>query len=467
MRATLDWGYDLLPEPEAAMLRGLSVFANGWTLESAAAVLGAEDVLDTLTALIDKSLVRFDELGARYRMLETIREYAREKLSAAGEATEVHARFFAWCEAVAARAHGEGPGLGAALAADELGVEEDNLRAGLRWSIGERHEPERGLLLAIQLWRRWMPTGRWSEGRAWLEAALAAAPDAPAPVRARAVRCLSALAQEQGDFQYARTLLEATLAAQRERDETAEIIFTTFVLARVVERMGEYDRARGLLEEGLALARESGDRHMVAAELNSLGVSAHERGEYARAGELFAECLDLFREFEDVPNVAVVVHNLGELALRRGDLERAEVLLGESLATARAQGMSRLAAFSTHLIANAAAASGDYVRARTLFAEALAAHRDEGDRDGVAYVLEGLARMAVARGDAERALRLAGAAAGLRRSIGCMLPPFQQGDFDRALDAARSALGPEASASAEADGAAMPLDAAVAYALGE
>src|SRR5262249_50599042 len=157
---------------------------------------------------------------------ETIREYAREKLREAGEEPAALARFFDWAEQVAERAEDRGPGMQTAIASDELAAEEDNLRKALRWSIGELSAPDRGRHLAVMLWRRWLPTGRWSEGRAWLESALAAAPDAPASLRGRASRCLSALAQEQGDFEYARRLLETTLEAQRERAETSEIVFT-------------------------------------------------------------------------------------------------------------------------------------------------------------------------------------------------------------------------------------------------
>jgi len=473
MRAALDWSFDLLSASEAALVCRLSVFAGGWTLDAAEAVCGDDqpsagaaglvargDVLEHLARFVDKSLVRVAP-GARYSMLETIREYARERLRLSGHEPAALARHFDWSSALA-QAAGIGPTGGMSL--ERLDAERDNLRVALRWAIGERNEPVGGLTMSAALGRFWSPSGLWAEGRTWLEAALAAAPDAPPALRSIAVRHLSGLVQEQGDYAYAKTLLEAALAEQRDRGDAAEVLNTMLVLARVVDRMGDQDRARAYWVEGLALARAGGNRRKIGAALTGFGVHLMERGDYVRADEWLAESLDLFREIDSPDNVAVALHNLGENAMRCGEIDKAARLLEESLTIARARHLPRVVAYSSQMLGIVALSLGDFDRARTTLLEALTIDWDDGDRDGIAYVFEGLARLASERRDARRAQCLAGAAAGLRRCTQSTLPPCQQADLDIALERARTALGPESSAVCFDEGLAMTLYEAIVFA---
>ncbi len=262
LRAAIAWSHDLLSEAERVVFRRLAVFAGGWTVEAASAIrsgpavgpaAGASLVLDGVTALVGHSLVQFEDTarGGRYRFLEVVRQYALEQLAASPDEDAVRGRHLDWCLALADGAAEtlRGPDQEASLA--RLEAEHDNLRAALRWGLRHGADVVAGLRLACALWRFWYMRGYLGEGRAWLEDALGRADDAPPALRATACVAAGALAQRQGD----------------------------------------YARATTLLEEGLTLRRQVGDRAALAAALTDLGVVAYVRSEVDRARELHEESL--------------------------------------------------------------------------------------------------------------------------------------------------------------------------------
>lgn len=441
LRAAMDWSHDLLTGPERAALRALSVFAGGFALEAAeavcagvaadgrTAVVTAADVLDLLARLVDKSLVIADEHGGvtRYRMLETVREYAAEQLDGAGEATATRERHAAWCLDLAEAALSQRTGPEQTTWMERLTVEHDNLRAGLGWCLADEHGTLLGLRLGGVLAWFWEARGHAGEGRRWLEALLARGGDAPPDVRARALHGAGALASLQGDVDQAARLVEQSLALRRELGDEAAIAHSLNGLGIAVGARGDHTHARALFEESLALARKLADPSRIAISLNNLGIVARQQGDLDQAVARFEEGLKLLRELEDTRSVATTLLNLGNVHLDQGAPDRAAARYRESLSL----------------------------------------YRELQDRLGVARCLEGMAEIAGTCGDAGRAGRLCGAAAALRAAIGVQLPVGRRANVERTTAVARAALGEADFTAAWAAGQAMSLEQAIAEALAD
>jgi len=432
LRATLDWSYALLSEPERTLLGRLSVFAGGWTLGAAEAV-GAEEsvegweVLDLLTSLVDKSLAVYDDQSGegRYRLLETVRQYARDRLLEAGEVEAVRSRHLGFFLRMAEETEPELYGPEQAAWLERLEREHDNLRAALAWS-GARGQAEAGLRIGEALWWFWVVRGYWTEGREHL-AGLLALPGAEGrtAARAQALSGAGSLARLQGDYGAAQALYEESLTIFRELEDEQGIAYSLRGLGWAAHDQGDCAAARALYEESLALFREPGDKQGIADVLWRLGSVARDQRDYGAARALLEESLALFGELGDKQGIAVSLGGLGDLARDQGD----------------------------------------YGTARTLFEESLALFREIGLKLHIEEDLERLAAVAVAQAQSERAARLFGAAERLREAMGAALPPVHRAEHDRCVAAARAALAEEAFAAAWAEGMAMPLEEAVHCAL--
>jgi hypothetical protein len=477
LRATVDWSYALLAAPERALFARLSVFAGGWTLAAAEAVgagegVAAGDVLDRLTRLADRSLVVMDEPpagAARYRLLETLRQYAGERLGAGGGAAGARRRHAAYFLTLAERAEPRlrGPPQlvsGARLA--RLEVEHDNLRAALGWAL-ESGETGPGLRLAAALAWFWLLRRHLTEGRAWFAALLAApgaaARDAP---RARALEGAALLAQTGGDAAGARRLLDESLALARALGDDALAARALQTLGYHARWRGDYAAAQRSLEAALALHRRRGDDRGAAEALCLLGRVAHWRGEPGPARARFAEALATARRLGDRRAVALTLQRQGELLGATGDPGGARRTLDEALALFRALGGAAGVAAVQVLLGRLDLRQGDPA-ARERFVAGLRAAQEAGYPWGAAEGLEGLAAAAAAAGRPARALRLAGAAAALRDHLELRLPPAEREELERWLAPAHAALAPAAAAAAWAAGQSMPLEAAVADALAD
>jgi predicted ATPase/DNA-binding SARP family transcriptional activator len=482
LRASIDWSYDLLSESERVLLRRLSVFAGGWTLAAAgicsgpaartggaAGTLGIEEweVLELLGQLVDKSLVVAAEQGeeVRYRLLETIRQYGQERLQGSEEADALRDRHRDWYLALAEQAEPElrGPAQGEWLT--RLEEEHDNLRAVLAWCT-QRREGEAGLRLGGAVWRFWEVRGYLAEGRERLAEALAAR-GADTAARAKALNGAGALARSQGDFIAARSLGEESLRICRELGDQQGIALSLNNLGIVAKDQGDYEGARALYEESLAIRRRLGDQHGIAASLYNLGDVARVQVGYEGARALYEESLAISRQLGDQRGISLALRNLGNVAKHQGDYEGARALHEESLAISRQLGDQRGIASSLNHLVLVAHYQGDYGGARALYEESLAICRQLGDQLITACSLEGLVAVAAAQGQPERAARLFGAAKALREEIGVPLLPSDRTDYDRDVAAARAALGEEAFTAAWAEGRAMSLNQAIAYALAD
>jgi predicted ATPase/transcriptional regulator with XRE-family HTH domain len=457
MRDAIAWSHDLLAPDAQTLFRRLAVFAGGFSPDGVAAVcgLGAKgeprselpdtfEATDRVAVLVDQSLVvPAPSAGPepRFALLETVREFAEEQLVAAGEAAaagrahSVH--YLGLARSAAAAAHGPEQ-LGWAA---RLETEHGNLRAALGRSLGEGPAgAELALRLGSALWWFWARRGYLGEGRRWLEAALAAGADAAPDARAVALLHLGNLALDQGELCRARTAYEQVLALLPRSAEPSILRAGLTGLGLVALDQGDPRRATELFDECLALDREAGDRAGEATCLHNLGRAVAAAGNYGTARRLHEEALAIRRAAGDAVGVAYSTWALGETARGQGSAA-AGPLLARSLAQFRAAHDPLGASYALSGLGRLDEERGDNEAASARHAEAVRLRWEAGDRLGVAHGLEALARVATAAGRAEQAAWLLGVAAAEYRALGVVLLPEDQADHDRAVAAARAALG--------------------------
>jgi predicted ATPase/DNA-binding CsgD family transcriptional regulator/DNA-binding XRE family transcriptional regulator len=427
MRAAIAWSHELLDGDEQRQFRRLAVFRGGFDLHAAEAIVRGfghpdDDILDLIASLIDKSLVQFEAREEpRYRMLETVREYAWDQLVACGEiaaARRAHAlHFLALAERAAPEWWGANPGAWL----DRLEAERDNLRVALGWAI-EHRDIEIGPRLAIALHWLWRIRGPVREGLGWMEAVLDHADATPPALRAALLTRAGDLAMVQGDIARAVDLHDASLAVARSLEEPWGLMFALGWRGLTALHQGELGHAEEFLEEARALSRVVGPSIWDAAAPDVLASVARHRGEQARAAALLEEALTVCQRGQVTWCTADVLTHLGDLASDRGDFDQADAL----------------------------------------YRRGLAMHWQTGERRDFAGGLSGFAFTVAARGNPEQAARLCGVVHTLMDAAGVNLPPSGQTNYDRTLAAIRAALGEAASAAALAAGRALPPDRVVA-----
>ncbi|MGH9226430.1 MAG: ATP-binding protein, partial [Acidimicrobiales bacterium] len=421
LRGALDWSYDALAAPERAVLQRLSVFAGSFSLDAAERVAGDADLIDLLATLVGHSLVRTERSsgGVRYRLLETVRAYAAEKLDASGTGADggdggdgaaVRLRLLRWAAdaAEAAEQHLDGPDQARWL--DRLAADHANLRAAL--AVDTRH-PD-ALRLAAALGRFWEMRGHFQEGRQWLRTILGDSDGSPGLSfqLARAHNAAAILAQRQGDYAAARSRLEASLALRRDAGDALGAAIALHGLGNLAALQHDLAAARRLYEESLARGRELGEDGLVAASLDNLGWVAHTGADFAAAHGYYEEALDTRRRLGDRHGTALVLGQLGDLAYQRGDYEAAARRHGESLELRTALGDRAGRADSLATLGHLALHDGDLATARARLEESLALREELGDRSGLPSALTNLADLALVAGAADEARsRLASAAA--------------------------------------------------------
>src|SRR5579884_2826648 len=360
LRALLDWSYQLLSEKERVLLWRLSVFVGGFCLEAVETVCALTphslipsatrgegaiqewEVLDLLTSLVEKSLVVFEEQAGygRYRMLETIRQYALEKLQESGEEEPVRKRHLDWCLQLAQEAQARLKGAEQAGVLAQLDLEHDNARAALEWCM-LGNDVQAGLLLARALADFWIRHGHLREGRVRFTALLAKAESQElSEVRAPALKSAGFLAFYQGDYAAARDLFGERLALYRTWEREPDIASALNDLGLAISYQGDYVTAFACYEEGLSINRKLDDREAVAATLSNFGTLARRYGDYRLARSLLEQSLALRRESGMPDKIAVALSNLGKVVLDQGDYAAARLLLEESLMLRRLAGDS-------------------------------------------------------------------------------------------------------------------------------
>ena len=474
LQALFDWSYELLAAAEQTLLRRLAVFPGGWTLE-AAEVVGAGDgvatgeVFDLLARLIDKSLVLVEDHDGlrRYRLLETIRQYALAKLGAGSEADAARRRQAAFYLALIEASESENPAT-LPLRSGRLKAlesEQDNLRAALAWcqpTTGgvAAGGAELGLRLASALDWFWFSMGHWRESQSWLEAALAHPQAAHYPrALAQALESLGTILALRGDYVAGQAQLARSLRLFQELRDRPRIAWLLNRLGWVAREHGDTPTARLRLEESLALYRELEDEVGIAWSSLTLGEVADTRADAAWATALLEESLTLFQERQVRLGIAWARNHLGHMAQLQGDYARAAEWHAQSLPLFRELGESLGVAWAHQSLGETAMAQGDDARATAHFAEAVGLFRDLGDRAGMARCLAGLA--GAAAGQPAYAARLWGMADGLRQSIGARESSTARATRERLMAQAREQLGEAGFAEEWATGRGASSDQAI------
>jgi len=457
LRATIEWSYDLLAEPERQLFARLATFAGGCTFDAAEQIAGAD--VDTLHSLVDKSLAR--KRDGRFWMLETIRELARERLEASDDADEIGRRHADWFLALAEEAEPLLKGAEQPAWLERLEDDHDNLRKSLDWFF-DHDEPELALRLAGRLWLFWYMHGHVTEARRWLLRALDSTPDEPSRARARALHGAGYLANEQGDTDEASALLDASLACAKEVGATWTVAEAAALLC-TLRKESDPQAALAAGEEAVALAREAGDDFALGIALNNLGGTVFDvLGDKERAKAYFEESLEVRRRTGDMSRIALSLSNLGRIALD-ADLARARSLFAEAAEIATAIGDKRHIHYSLAGLGWVEFLEGRWEEADSCAGESLRLARELGMTFQSLDPIFCLAGIAAAAGDLERGARLAAAAEGHLSSA-----PYDAGDearYQAVIENARAACDPEVWERASAEGRAMSLDEAAEHAL--
>ena len=473
LRGTLDWSHDLLSESERTLFGRLSVFAGGWMLEAAEAVVagdGIEEdaVLDLLSRLVDKSLVTAEiprEGGPRYTMLEPVRQYAQEKLEESGEAQatkRAHAEYFL---ALAEEAEPRLWGPGDAAWLNRLKEEHYNMRAALSWTI-EHEEAELALRLSGALRWFWRARGYFGEGRRWLEQALSEEGRTSAGARAKALDGVGWLASEQSDID---RVEGAAVEGLKLSDEAGigGVITADFknLLGEAAWLRGDNERAAELFNESLVIHREARNSRGVAWSVCSLAAVSSDRGDYERAKEFYEEGIALAREMGGALPLGDLLISLGYVYLLEGDHKRATALNEEAAELYRKRGSRGSLRYAIDNLGWAALVREDHERAKALHEESLVLCKEIGDKVIGSESLEGLACSAASRGEAQRAARLFGAAQALREAVGAHQTSRERSLREPYLTIARARPDEAAWETAFAEGQAMSFEEAVEHAL--
>ncbi|MGO4880583.1 MAG: ATP-binding protein [Bryobacteraceae bacterium] len=473
LRNTIDWSYDLLNEAEQKLLRRLGVFWGGCTLEAAEAVgntgddLGAE-IFDLMSSLVDKSLIqqKRDHDEPRFGMLETIREYALERLRDSGEEAATKRAHAAYCLVLAEEGNPELHEADRAAWLARCDLEHDDFRAALDW-LFQTSELDWGFRLCRALVRFWDMREHLNEGRTRVETILKlAGPEYPKD-RARALLFLGASATAQGDYPAAAHFLEQGLSLCRQLNDHAGIGVSLNALAVSARDRGDYLAAQNDFEESLACWRLARDKSATARCLHNLANVAKVRRDFTRARAALEEAIEIFEEIGDRDGAAWSLSQQGDTAREQGDLAGARALYQRALATFREVSDRWGSARSQADLGAIACEREDYPAAHAAYRESLEIFGSLGYRRGIARVLEGLAGLALAQGDSGRALAVAAAAAHIRQLIVAPLPPAEQLKLDQKLKPAWESLGRADGERAWAQGWAMNLERAIPYSLGD
>ncbi len=431
MRDAIAWSFDLLAPAEQALFRQLAVFVGGFTLDAAEAVIGSDggDVFEGISSLTDKSLLRQTELDVdvpRYGMLETVREFGLEQLTASGEEMATRDAHAVWYTQLAERTWQGADARADAAWLDQIEADHDNVRAALVW-LNQTGNYEGLLRLSGSLWPFWHRHSHRLEGRGWLEHALNLElnADVPKAVRIRPLYGAAYLARNRGDYDRANTLATECLTLSREFGDDRAASRALQLLAFVALAQGDYDRATTHAQDALKLTEKLDDRGTWNAwVLTDLGMAAYGQGDLEQAARFLEEALSLYYGFAEPFGTALTLGYLGLVATDQGD----------------------------------------YRAATERFAASLPLWQEMGNRENQSEWLASVANLAAARGYLQPAARLFGAAEALRDTLGHAFTLPERAAFERGIGAARSALGDHVFTRDEAAGQALSLERALAEA---
>ncbi|HTT23488.1 MAG TPA: tetratricopeptide repeat protein [Candidatus Sulfotelmatobacter sp.] len=474
LRNTIDWSYGLLTEPEQKLLRRLSVFWGGCTLEGAEAVcntkddLGAE-IFELMSSLIDRSLIQQrqqNDLEPRFRMLETIREYAFERLQQSGEEAATKRAHAAYCLVLAEEGNPELSEPERAAWLTRCDVEHDDFRAALDYLFQIR-DLDWSFRFCTALFRFWDMREHSAEGRAWLERIIELAGTDYPRERAKACLFLAAFTTAQGDYRSAAHFSELGRSLFEELNDPWGVALSWNASAIRARDQGDYVTAQTNFEKSLTFFRTMADRVATARCLHNIGNVSKIRGDYARARMALTEAMQIFEELGDSSGAAWALNQQADVARDQGDLAGARALYERALIAFRGAQERWGQARSLADLGTIACELGEHSSAFANFRESLEIFSSLEHRRGIARVLEGLACYASSREDSRRALRLVAAASHLRKMVSAPLPPAEQSKLDQKLLSAWQQMGEAEGKRAWAEGYGMTMENAIRHALAE
>jgi tetratricopeptide (TPR) repeat protein len=427
------------------------------------------DLFEGLSSLVDKNLVqRVDraETEPRFAMLETIREYAMERLTDSGEESAVRRAHAAYCLVLAEEGNPELNSADRARWLTQCDIEIDNFRSALDWLL-QTHDLGWGLRLSVALFLFWDLREHLTEGRIRLEAVLRVAGSDRSKERARVALFLGALATTQGDYAAAESALEQSLRLYEELGDQSGIAASLNALAVSARDRGDYSAAQSNFERSLACWRMLSDRLATARCLHNLANVLKVRGDFPRARWALSEAAAIFHKLGDRTGAAWSINQQGDVARAQGNMAEARGLYERALDSFREAGDPWGTARTLTDLAHINCEQRDHLAARSAFREALEIFAGLGHRRGAARALEGSAFLALSQGQAERALALAAAASHLRQLISAPLHPEEQSKLAQTLLPAWQCLAEAEGMRAWAKGSEMSLEEAIQYSLEE
>jgi predicted ATPase/class 3 adenylate cyclase len=471
LRNTIEWSYDLLAAPDQQLFWRLAVFVDGCRFDAAEAVCDSEpgDVtaLDGLQSLVDKSLLRNrpDSDGEpRFWMLETIKEYASERLARSGEAEMMARRHAEYFLELTERAE---PDLWAQqidVWLPRLDPEEPNFRAALGWAIAQ-DEAEVAVRLAGSLYPFWEIRARQGEARAWLTQALALDGAVPPSCRAKALVAAGRATAWHGDMGAAIGLLEEAAELSQQLGDLEGVGRCLGFIGHALLFTGSAEKAAAVLDEAVDLARHTGEPRGVARAIYNSAFIAIEHGDFDRACELFGEAAQIGRSEGTTLHEGMCLIHLGYTSALAGQYERGAALLDEGMAVFTEIGETTWTHVASRYQGLLALLDGRIDEAESLLRTSLITAREQAPQWEVAYWIEELAAIAAAKGEALRAAKLWGATDALFERLGLAILEENRQVRDRFRDGAQESPDSDSGAEAWAQGYAMALDQAVAYAL--
>ena len=480
IRASIDWSWNLLTDDERALLRRISVFAGGWTLDAAQSVCDG-DALTLVNSLVKKSLVGMNQVkGSEKRFVfhEVIRQYAQEKLVEAGEDASIHQQHANYFIALAEKADAKFHGAEEMRWIDRLSEELPNLRTALEFTL--KYDKDGAVRLSGALGWFWYRQGLLAEGRGWYEKILAEQPTITTEGYGKAFYGAGLVAHYQGDYVYARKMLEHNLAisqnleeptgvahalaflgsgyvwqgdfemAERYALESLELFKTTnegwgqaFALNGLgfsALMRGDFAKAYSCFEESVKLARDAGDKYIMSMPLSNLGIMAYQQGDLKRGRELLEESLDIGRELRDPTVTGWSMKELGHIARHQGDYARATELYEAVLEDCRITGFMAGTAEMLHALGVVAVKTGEYQKARSLLQKGLELFQSQGDMRSMVYCLKSFAELEGATSNWLLAVKLLGVVNTQMERVGMSMPPVDKAAFNQVVDEVRHAM---------------------------
>ena len=436
MHGAISWGHNLLDDSERELFARLSAFAGGFTLEAADEVCGTpgSDTLERLASLVDKSFIRQDAASdgePRFSLLETIRDFGRDRLVERGETAAIrerHARCFARLAHQADEASKESQ----VAWLDVLDREHQNMRLAIEWALEQRDTRE-ALHIAGSLWWFWYLRGHYTEGRRWLGKALAREAADELPASARALTGAGVMAFLQCDYDEATALLGRSVDLSRATGDKRNRAQALQFLGSIARERGNYEHAIDLHQFALTIFSDLGDATGIARSLNYVGFSSWLKGDFERAATVCSETLATFNASRDGEGTSWSLLNLAAVALYKGNYEGAMKLAKQSLAAAREARFREGIAWALDILGRVSRQRGDIDRGEAFLRLSLENHVELGDRWRTASVLEALAGYALDRGELERAAKLFGAARVIRDLLKTPVPAAERPRFEADL----------------------------------